>query len=296
MSREYDDFEESLLTEARRHSSPSGAKARALARVLAASTSASVVIAIGHHLVTLKLWAKSGAGVSTIVAMIGGSAIVAAAIHASASVERVRAEEVPRATPAALSATAAPGSITPSSFVDDATTPRPLPEESMTARSRVVDSAARRSPAEAASIRNAPRIVAGTPAAAPSTRTRSVPAQDAAPVEQVEQVDDAPSDAKKPGGELGQLGRENVLIQTAHSALRRGDTRAAFEALEQHARQFGASGALAPEAEVLRIEALVRVGRRPEAKARARRLITSDPRASLVRRVRMILGRDGDSQ
>ncbi|MDF2697878.1 MAG: hypothetical protein K0S65_6261 [Labilithrix sp.] len=272
MSAEYDDFEESLLREARRRSSPAGAKARAVAALLAASASASLVVAIGRHLVTLKVWAKSGAGLSTAVAMIGGSAIIAAMVSGSASAERGRLAEAPHESPAA------------SSFA--------APPEPTTARSLVEPT----SNTEALRVDNLPAVPTTAPSA-PSTRPRSAPARPAAPMAPALDVPTkAASESSVSAGGLGQLGRENALIQTAQSALRRGDTQSAFEALDQHGRHFGASGALASEAEVLRIEALARTGRRAEAEARARLLITSDPRSSLVRRVRVILGRDGDSR
>jgi hypothetical protein len=286
MSAEYDEFEASLLREAKRRSSPAGAKARAVAALLTASASASLVIALGRHLVTLKLWAKSGAGISTIVAMIGGSAIIAAMVYGSVGVARLGLE-----SPAA-----------PSSAAPESTTDRALVESTSTGEVPRVDhlpglpAPAPLAPSTGPSTRPSTRNPNTGPTTASLSR-RSAPSQPAAPMAPaLGAPTTAASETTSPTGGLGQLGRENALIQTAQSALRRGDSQSAFEALDQHGRLFGASGALASEAEVLRIEALARTGRRAEAEHRARVLITSHPSSSLVRRVRVILGRDGDSR
>lgn len=272
MSAEYDDFEESLLREARRRSSPRGAKARAIDALVASSASATLGIAFGRHFVGLKLWAKS-AGLPTAVAMIGGSAIYAAMIYGRASAERVRLEEAPPVVPSALSLVAPP----------ELTTPPPIVEPPSDDEGRRVDVVS----AGPTPRTNAPRMRPRS-AAAPKA-----PAVDAPTSSESTESSTESSATSAPAGGLGRLGRENALIQTAQAALRRGDIQAAFEALDQHGQHFGASGALASEAEVLRIEALARAGRRPEAEARARLLITTHPRSSLVRRVRVSLGREG---
>ena len=273
MSAEYDEFEESLLREAKRRSSPRGAKARAVAAVVAASASASVGITFGRHLLALELWAKS-AGLPTIVAMIAGSAIYIAMVDGNASAERVRPEEAPGESVAALSPEVPSESTTPVEVTSnvDADPVDVVPAE------RTKASLAQRAPSLSAPARPA----------APMPQTADAPTTAASEDSESSKTAETP-----PASGLGQLGRENALVHTAQSALRRGDNRSAFEALDQHEQQFGASGALASEAELLRIEALARTGRRAEAEARARLLITSQPRSSLVRRVRVILGRDG---
>lgn len=66
------------------------------------------------------------------------------------------------------------------------------------------------------------------------------------------------------------LSRERALLETARTAVARGDGPAALAGVERHARQFP-RGALAEEREVLWIQALLVAGRRAEAGARAER-------------------------
>jgi hypothetical protein len=80
----------------------------------------------------------------------------------------------------------------------------------------------------------------------------------------------APSVGARPrptaGGDA--LAREQLLLQRARSALVRRDGAAALEGLRLHARQFPV-GALIEEREALRVEALMRLQRTAEARARA---------------------------
>jgi len=62
------------------------------------------------------------------------------------------------------------------------------------------------------------------------------------------------------------LGQESRLVARAITKLRQdGEPEAALAALDEHSAQFGAHGALAPEANATRIEALLRIGRHAEA-------------------------------
>lgn len=80
---------------------------------------------------------------------------------------------------------------------------------------------------------------------------------------------------------------EVALLAQAQAALaaRPADTLARCD---DHARRF-ASGTLVQEREVLAIDALLRLGRRPEAEARATRFRTSFPRSGHLRRIESLL-------
>ncbi|PTL76577.1 hypothetical protein [Vitiosangium sp. GDMCC 1.1324] len=72
----------------------------------------------------------------------------------------------------------------------------------------------------------------------------------------------------RPAETPAEMDEELTLLETAYQALRGGDAAGALEEAERHAARFP-EGALAQEREVLAIDALVRMGRRTEAGARA---------------------------
>jgi hypothetical protein len=86
------------------------------------------------------------------------------------------------------------------------------------------------------------------------------------------------------------LMRETAQLDDARSALTRGEARRALNVLDTYARTFP-RGVLRPEAEVLRIEALLAAGDRPGAQARADALTRGDPDGPYARRVRRLLSR-----
>jgi hypothetical protein len=86
------------------------------------------------------------------------------------------------------------------------------------------------------------------------------------------------------------VGKEVTTLDRAREALAAGDTPRAFEALGQHESEFR-SGALAPEAEVLRIEALLARGEYNSAAVMARGFLFSHPSSPHLRRVRALLAR-----
>ena len=87
----------------------------------------------------------------------------------------------------------------------------------------------------------------------------------------------------------GALDRERILIDTARTALTRGDAPSALELLTRHARDFPA-GELVEEAEALRIQALVRMGQMPEARAAADRFRVRYPRSLLLSAIEESVG------
>jgi hypothetical protein len=78
-----------------------------------------------------------------------------------------------------------------------------------------------------------------------------------------------------------ELRAERALIDTARSAIQRGDGAAALDAVTQHAKRFP-KGQLAEEREVLAIEALASAGRVQEAADRAGRFRLRYPESVLL--------------
>ncbi len=74
----------------------------------------------------------------------------------------------------------------------------------------------------------------------------------------------------------GRLEEETVAVAAIRAALRSGDARRAIQLVDAYEAEF-ASGALAEEAMVLRIESLVRAGNRAEAARRARAFLAERP-------------------
>lgn len=85
------------------------------------------------------------------------------------------------------------------------------------------------------------------------------------------------------------LARELALIDEARSHLK-GDPGAALAPLDRHAREFP-RGALKSEAELVRLEALLALGRQPEADRLAARLIAGDREGLVRERVKRLLAR-----
>ncbi len=88
--------------------------------------------------------------------------------------------------------------------------------------------------------------------------------------------------------------REVRALDRAKSALSRGDAAGALAALDEHARSFPRA-ALAPEADVLRVRALVASGNRGAALTIARRLIARQPSSAHARAVSSLLPELGTS-
>jgi hypothetical protein len=85
------------------------------------------------------------------------------------------------------------------------------------------------------------------------------------------------------------LAGENALVSRAQSALARGRTGEALEAIAEHQRRFP-SGEFVEEREALAIQALARSGRMDAARARASRFRARYPRSMLLRAVDAVVG------
>jgi hypothetical protein len=86
------------------------------------------------------------------------------------------------------------------------------------------------------------------------------------------------------------LAAEVALLDRARTALRAGDTSGAIAALDRHRDEFR-DGALAAEADVVRIEAAIQRGDHADARARGRTFLATFPQSPLARRVRSLIDR-----
>ena len=86
------------------------------------------------------------------------------------------------------------------------------------------------------------------------------------------------------------LARELALLDEARAALAGGDARAGLYWVEEHSLAFP-DGVLAPEAELLRVEARLLLGERARAARGARRFLARHPNSPLAPRARELLGR-----
>jgi hypothetical protein len=122
-----------------------------------------------------------------------------------------------------------------------------------------------------------------TVATATTVATLPAPAPDTA----VDSRSSAPP-IRPPRAESVSLGAEVRALDHAGAQLAAGDARRALDALDAHDRDFH-EGPLAPEAAVLRIEALAAIGRDADAAVRARSFLASYPDGAQAQRVRSVL-------
>ena len=93
-----------------------------------------------------------------------------------------------------------------------------------------------------------------------------------------------------PQAAAASLSDEVAALQVARTALSAHDAGGAIAALDRYKSRFPA-GRLAPEATVLRIDALVERGDRAQASALAERFESANPKSPYADRVRSILNR-----
>jgi hypothetical protein len=245
---------ERVLLRAGRLSVPIGAKDRAFVAALAALPSKGVVS--GAFLGTGR---GSAEGLATL-RFVGGIVLAASAIAGVAGMAR-RQETLPSPTIAtrnwalstsATSAIAQPdGQPASSDDREPRRTDRPIPSPVPSARS---------TPAHGT-----------TPVAAASSIEARAPKT-------------APSAQEKPPT----LADEIAVLDDARHALSDGRPSNALSVLDSYAKRFP-SGAMAPEAMLLRIEALVKSGDRSAALRLAETLRTDDPHSPYSERVRSLL-------
>ena len=171
--------------------------------------------------------------------------------------------------------------------------PAPRPAPSVVARD---GSPVRARPAPAAARSPAP-VVSAERERAPARNLRSTVAPPAVSVDSSpgapEPASSVALDARPPSVVASALEREVQLLDAVKQALRQGDGREALSALGAYEREF-ARGALAPEARVLRVRALLAAGDREAAEQAARRVLESDPHGRHAAVVRALIARDAN--
>lgn len=139
----------------------------------------------------------------------------------------------------------------------------------------------------------APRAVATREAPPPPSPSASAatpalaPAVTAAPSERAP----SPSVARRvtaPPGSADALAEELKALDRARSALRAGDAAGALQELARYDRAYP-RGALRSEALMVRVEALVRSGRKTEAEKLAEPILTANPDGLAARRLKGLL-------
>jgi hypothetical protein len=144
------------------------------------------------------------------------------------------------------------------------------------------------SPAPPAPI--TPATIAAPPAPEPTPpapeATRGVPVSalpSVAPARPVASI--AASVASEPAPSARGLAAERALLDVGRSALARGEAAEALAAADRHAKTYP-EGALVEEREAIAIKALVGLGRRDEARARAAELERKYPNSLVLRAVK----------
>jgi TolA-binding protein len=115
------------------------------------------------------------------------------------------------------------------------------------------------------------------------------PIVEAAPPATEPAAETSPSPAP-PTVDARRLAAEVALLDRARTALRTGDASGAIAALDEHRRTF-ADGMLLAEADLVRIEALLVLGRTADATELGHAFLTRFPHSPLAKRVRSLISR-----
>ncbi len=166
--------------------------------------------------------------------------------------------------------------------------PDPVPTPSVEPPVAVVASAAiERSPSS-----EEPAALVGEPERAvkpaPSVRRRKLEPEVSAPEPPPSAAAQPPSPESPPADAASRLREEALLVRSAERLL--GSEPARALALTEERRRRFPGGALAQEAEVVAIEALLKLGRREDAAARAKTFEASHPGSVHARRLRALFG------
>jgi hypothetical protein len=124
-----------------------------------------------------------------------------------------------------------------------------------------------------------------TPMELPPVSVGSLPAASATGVVRAAKSEGPEAPAPSARG----LGAERSLLDVARAALARGEAAEALAAVDRHGREYP-DGVLVEEREALAIKALVALGRRDEARARARRFEQRFPNGLMLRAVKGAIG------
>ncbi|HSO37351.1 MAG TPA: hypothetical protein VLT33_32715 [Labilithrix sp.] len=131
----------------------------------------------------------------------------------------------------------------------------------------------------------APSAVSSSEAPLPAVSVGSLPAASPTAAPRASRVDAPEGPAPSARG----LGAERSLLDIARAALARGEAAEALAAVDRHGREYP-EGALVEEREALGVKALVALGRRDEARARAQRFEQRFPNGLLLRAVKGSVG------
>jgi hypothetical protein len=119
----------------------------------------------------------------------------------------------------------------------------------------------------------------------PAVSVGSLPAASATAIARAAKIDSPEAPAPSARG----LGAERSLLDVARAALARGEAGEALAAVDRHGREYP-DGVLVEEREALAIKALVALGRREEARARAQRFEQRFPNGLMLRAVKGAIG------
>jgi hypothetical protein len=238
--------------------------------------------------------AAAGAGaiwwkVGLIVVALGGAITGGVALTrdpAPAPAPVVAAAPVTSPPPAPAPAAPAPEPPAPEPPAPSAIAPAPAPAPAPVERS----APAARPPTVAPPPRAKVAAPVAPPALPPVSASPPPPPPPAEPAPAVELPAPPAPLTPAPAINARRLAAEVAVLDRARAALRRGDTGAATTALDEHAREF-ADGALVAEAELVRIETLIRAGDAGAARRRARDFLARFPQSPLARRLRSLVDR-----
>jgi hypothetical protein len=133
-------------------------------------------------------------------------------------------------------------------------------------------------------------VVIEAPQPAPRIDPDPDPHPEIQPPKEAEPPPKPASEPKKSGTSDRSNSEERTLLETARTAMLRGDRAGALEKLEQHEKRFP-HGRLAEERDAMRVIALAGVGRSDEARARGAAFAIKYPKSLLLPAVQEALGR-----
>jgi len=165
----------------------------------------------------------------------------------------------------------------------------PAPREELAPRRTPVVAVQAPAPEPAAAIAAPPAPVAHPRVhVAPLPPAAPAPAVVAGPAQADDDATPPHAEPPKPSAPAPSLADEVTALDAARAALARGDSALALTDLDAYERRFP-SGVLAPEADVVRIEALFAAGDVSAARGRAGRFLASHANSPLAARVRELV-------
>jgi hypothetical protein len=273
---EASEFERTLLGAAREDGPSPGARARLAASLGVAAGVAGVAATAGTASAAVKT-ASAGAAAVAGGAVAGGAASGGAALGSALVLKWL-----------AIGIAGGALAVGGAAAVGRGSSPSPAASTDAS-RAVVAHEAPRLVEARGASTGTPPSAVEAPENIPPSAVEAPAPSSSTAPA--------APPSARAPvasaAAEPSPLAEETALLDRARAALAAHDGPGALAALAEHDRRF-ASGALGPEALVVRVEALVASGRRVEAERAGERFLASHPSSPHARRIRSLLGRQAE--